>query len=214
MPVYTVPAIEKATCRKISWGVCTLDRMLALAPLPRSATTRFMPRLMRTVTGRATPVREDRNVQRGNAARAPSDPALPIDNARRVSIDIIYQRHPPASSFELETQPPLPPVPYAGHHRRVATSRLANPARFGAHASAASSRLLRAALPSSSALPRTWDKDSPSPSSCASSALGSAATAWSVHAPTRMGLSRDAPRLVSALAIPPRNRNRGLSVGD
>jgi hypothetical protein len=45
---------------------------------------------MRSVTDRATPVREDRNVE--NAARAPSDPALPIDDARCVSIDNIYKR--------------------------------------------------------------------------------------------------------------------------
>jgi hypothetical protein len=190
-----IPAIEKETCRKIWWGVYT-DRMLAFAPLPPSDPTRFMPRLMRSMTDRATPVREDRNVE--NAARAPCDPALPIDGARWVSIDNIYQRHSPASP--LETQQPLPPLPYAEHHRRVATSRLATPARFGAHAPA-SSRLLRAALPSSSALPGTWDKDSSSRALAHHRLLGPQQTAWSVHAPARMGFSRDAPRLSSALAI-------------
>jgi hypothetical protein len=85
-----IPAIEKENCRKIWWGVSTLDRMLAFAPLPRSAHTRFMLQLMRSMTDRATPVREDRNVE--NAARAPSDPALPKDDARRVTIDNIYKR--------------------------------------------------------------------------------------------------------------------------
>jgi hypothetical protein len=63
-----IPAIKKETCRKIWWGVYTLDRRLALAPLPRSAPTRFMPR---SVTDRATPVCEDRSME--HAARAPSD---------------------------------------------------------------------------------------------------------------------------------------------
>ena len=84
-----------------------VDRMLALAPLP--APTWFTPRLMHSVTDRATPVGEDRSVE--NAARAPFDTALPIDDARRVSIDSIYQRHSPASP--LETQPPLLPLPHA-----------------------------------------------------------------------------------------------------
>ena len=167
-----------------------------------------MPRLMRSVTDRPTPVREDRNVE--NAARTPSDPTLPIDDARRVSIDSIYQRHSPASP--LETQPPLPPLPHAEPHRRVATSRLATPARFGAHAPA-SSRLLRAALPSSSALPGTWDKDSPSPSSRASSALGSAADRLVRPRTSEDGGLEGRPTARERLGYAPRNRNRSLSVG-
>ncbi|KAI0268991.1 hypothetical protein BGY98DRAFT_1017162 [Russula aff. rugulosa BPL654] len=155
--------------------------------LPRSAPSRFMPRLMRSVTDRATPVREDRNVE--NAARAPSDPGLPLDDARRM--------HSPPPL-------PLPPLPHAEPHRRVATSgsRLATPARFGAHAPA-SSRLLRPALPSSSG---TWDKDSPSPSSRASSALGSAADRLDGGFEGR-SMARE------RLGYTPRNRNRSLSVG-
>jgi hypothetical protein len=174
--------------------------------LPRSAPSRFMPRLMRAVTERATPVREDRIVE--SATRAPSDPSLPIDDTRRVSIDSVYQRLSPASP--LETQPPLPPLPHAEPHRRVATSRLATPARFGAHAPA-SSRLLRAALPSSLAISGTWDKDSPSPSSRASSALGSAAERL-----VRPRTSEDGEGRLTArerLGYTPRNRNRSLSVG-
>jgi hypothetical protein len=172
--------------------------------LPRSA-TRFMPRLMRSVTDRPTPVREDRNVE--NAGRAPSDPAMPIDDARRVSIDSIYQRQSPASP--LETKPPLPPLPHAEPHRRVATSRLATPARFGAHAPA-SSRLLRAALPSSSG---TWDKDSPSPSSRASSALGSTADRLVRPRTSEDGVLEGRPTARERLGYAPRNRNRSLSVG-
>lgn len=175
--------------------------------LPRSAPTRFIPRLMRSVTDRAIPVREDRNVE--NAARAPS-PALPIDDARRVSIDSVYQRHSPASP--LDTPPPLPPLPHAEPHRRVATSRLATPARFGAHAPA-SSRLLRAALPSSSALPGAWDKDSPSPSSRASSALGSAADRLARPRTSEDGVLEGRPTARDRLGYAPRNRNRSLSVG-
>jgi hypothetical protein len=198
-----IPATKKETCRKIWWGVYTLDRMLALAPLPRSAPTRFMPR---SVTDRATPVREDRNVE--NAARAPSDPALSIDDARRVSIDNIYQRHSPASP--LETQQPLPPLPYAGHHHLAATSHLATPARFGAHAPA-SSRLLRAALPSPSALPGTWDKDSPSLSSRASSTLGSATDHLVRPRTSEDGVLEGRPTARECLGYTPRNQNRSLS---
>jgi hypothetical protein len=160
---------------------------------------------MRSVTDRATPMREDRNVE--NAARSPSDPALPIDDARRVSIDSIYQRHSPASP--LETQPLLPPLPHAEPHRRVATSRLATPARFGAHAPA-SSRLLRAALPSSSG---TWDKDSPSPNSRASSALGSAADRLVRPRTSEDGVLEGRSTARERLGYTPRNRNRSLSVG-
>ena len=171
--------------------------------LPRSAPTRFMPRLMRSVTDRPTPVREDRNLE--NATRAPSDPALPIDDTRRVSIDSIYQRQSPASP--LEAQPPLPPLPHAEPHRRVATSRLATPARFGAHAPA-SSRLLRAALPSG-----TWDKDSPSPGSRASSALGSASDRLVRPRTSEDGVLEGRPTARERLGYAPRNRNRSLSVG-
>ena len=174
--------------------------------LPRSVPTRFMPRLMRSVTDRATPVRGDRNVE--NAARAPSDPSLPIDDARRVSIDSVYQMHSPVSPSETQS-PPLPPLPHAEPHRRVAGSRLATPARFGAHAPA-SSRLLRAALPSSSG---TWDKDSISPSSRASSALGSAADRLVRPRTSEDGVFEGRPTARERLGYTPRNRNRSLSVG-
>jgi hypothetical protein len=165
---------------------------------------------MRSVTNRATPVREDRNVE--NAARAPSDPALPIDDAHRVSIDSVYQRQSPASP--LETQPPpLPPLPHAEPHCRVATSCLATPARFGVHAPA-SSHLLRAALPSSSTLQGIWDKDSPSPSSRASSALGSATDRLVRPRTSEDGGHEGCLMACERLGYTPHNRNRSLSVGE
>lgn len=174
--------------------------------LPRSIPTRIIPRLMRSVTDRTTPMREDRNVE--NTAQAASDPSLPIDDTRRVSIDSIYQRHSPASP--LESQPPLPPLPHAEPLRRVATSRLATPARFGTHAPA-SSRLLRAAaLPSSSG---TWDKDSPSPSSRASSALGSAADRLVRPRTSEDGGLEGRTMARERLGYAPRSRNRSHSVG-
>jgi hypothetical protein len=89
MPVYT--RYQERNLPKDMVGRLFTGSHAHSRSLPRSAPTRFMPR---SVTDRATPVREDRNVE--NAARAPSDPALPIDDARRVSIDNIYQRHSPA----------------------------------------------------------------------------------------------------------------------
>jgi hypothetical protein len=176
--------------------------------LPRSVPTRFMPQLMRSVTDHATPVREDCNVE--NVARSPSDPALPIDDTHQVSIDSIYQRHSPTSP--LETQLPLPPLSHAEPHRRVATSCLATPARFGAHAPA-SSHLLHAALPSSSALPGTWDKDLPSPSSRASSALGSAADRLVCPRTSEDGVLEGRSMARKHLGYTPRNQNCSLSVG-
>ncbi|KAF8489871.1 hypothetical protein F5888DRAFT_1869464 [Russula emetica] len=207
-PVDTSPSSTIGSTRSQPSLACTTTPH-GYSSLPRSAPSRFMPQLMCSVTDRATPVREDRNVE--NVARAPSDPALPIDDARRVSIDSVYQRQSPASP--LETQPPpLPPLPHAEPHRRVATSRLSTPAHFGAHAPA-SSRLLRAALPSSSALQGIWDKDSPSPSSCASLALGSA-TDRLVHPRTSEDGGHEG-RLTARerLGYTPRNQNRSLSMG-
>ena len=177
--------------------------------LPRSAPGRFMPRLMRSVTDRATPVRGDRSVE--NVARAPSDPALPIDEGRRVSSET-YPRRSPALASPLESQPPLPPLHHtnAETHRRVAPTRLATPARFGAHVPA-TSRLLRSALPSSS--PGSWGKDTPSPTSRASSALGSAADRLSRPRTSEDGVLEGRPSARDRLGYTPRNRNRSLSVG-
>ncbi|KAI0283110.1 hypothetical protein BGY98DRAFT_33194 [Russula aff. rugulosa BPL654] len=155
-----------------------------------------------------TPVREDHNVE--NAARPPSDPALPIDDARRVSIDNIYQTQSLASP--LESQPPLPPLPHAEPHRRLATLRLATPARLGAHAPAGSCPP-RAALPPS-ALPGTWTKTRHR-QALYITLLGPQQTAWSVHAvhaPTMMGFVRNAPRS-RTIVYTPCNRNSSLSVG-
>ncbi|KAI0289138.1 hypothetical protein BC826DRAFT_1107242 [Russula brevipes] len=166
----------------------------AYSSLARAAPTRLMPRIMRSVTDRAIPMRGNRSVE--NVARGPSDSALPLDDRRRVSIDSTYTGRSIASPIppEFPPPPPLPPLQHnnAEPHRRVASARLATPSRFGTHATAAS-RLLRSALPSYSAQPGGWGTDSPSPSSRAPSALGSVdSRAPSLHAT---------------------NRNRSLSVG-
>ncbi|KAH9954697.1 hypothetical protein BC827DRAFT_1241306 [Russula dissimulans] len=187
--------------------------------LGRAASNRFMPRLMRSVTDRAVAVRGDRSV--ANTARVPSDPGLPLDDARRISSDSAHPRRPPVPPLHLplEFQPPPPPPPIqhanTEPHRRVAPSRLATPARFGMNGSA-TSRLLRSALPSSSALPGAWGTDSPSPTSRASSALGSAADR--LERPIRPRTSEDGtlegrPSARDRLGYTPLNRNRSLSVG-
>ncbi|KAF8487331.1 hypothetical protein DFH94DRAFT_641753 [Russula ochroleuca] len=177
--------------------------------LPRSGPSRFMPRIMRSVTERVTPVRGDRNVE--NVARAPSDPMLPMDDGRRVSSDSVYPRRSPASPLPFEGQPPLPPLPHSNSEplRRVAPSRLATPARFGAHAPAGS-RLLRSALPSTSG---SWGKDSPSPTSRASSALGSTVDRQSRPRTSEDGVLEGRPSARERLGYTPRSRNRSLSVG-
>ena len=176
--------------------------------LPRSGPSRFMPRIMRSVTDRATPVRGDRSVE--NVARAPSDPTLPMDDGRRVSSDSAYPRRSPASPLPFEGPPPLPSLPHSNSEplRRVTPSRLVTPARFGAHAPA-SSRLLRSAFPSSSG---SWGKDSPSPTSRASSALGSTVDRPSRPRTSEDGVLEGRPSARDRLGYT-RNRNRSLSVG-
>jgi hypothetical protein len=82
-PLLRKKPAERYGGASIHWIACSLSLPCGL-PLPDA-------RLMRSATNRATPVRENRCVE--NAPRAPSDPALPIDDTRRVSIDNIYQRH-------------------------------------------------------------------------------------------------------------------------
>jgi hypothetical protein len=193
-----IPAIEKDTCRKIWWGVYTLDRMLALAPIPRSAPTWFMCRLMRSVTDRATPVREDRNVE--NAARAPSDPALPIDDARRVSIDNIYQRE---ALTRLAFGNPATVTTTTVHEARiVGWQPRASPLR---HVSECMRQQPPVFCVLHCHLRRPFRDHGTKTRHRRALAhhqfLGPQQTAWSVHAPARMGFSRDAPRLASALAI-------------
>ncbi|KAI9507301.1 hypothetical protein F5148DRAFT_981594 [Russula earlei] len=182
--------------------------------LARSAPTRFVPRLMRSVTDRAVSTRGDRNVE--NAARAPSDSALPLDDARRISSDSLYLRRPPVSPLHLplEFQPPPPPIQHTNTEplRRVAPSRLATPARFGMNGSA-TSRLLRSALPSSSTLPSAWGGDSPSPTSRASSAIGTAADRLIRPRTSEDGALEGRPSARELLGYAPRNRNRSFSVG-
>ena len=181
--------------------------------LVRSVPTRFVPRLMRSATDHALTGRGGPSSE--GVSRTPSDSALlQLGEARRVSSDGVHIRRPPASPLPLEfqSQPSLQST-HTEQHRRVASSRLATPARFGAHPSAAS-RLLRSALPSSSALPTGWGGDSPSPTSRASSSIGAAADRL-----TRPRTSEDSalggrPTVRERLGYTPRSRNRSLSVGN
>ena len=178
--------------------------------LMRSVPTRFVPRLMRSATDQALTGRADRGVE--SFSRTPSDSALQVDETRRVSSDGVYIRRPLASPLPLEfqSQPSLQQT-HTEQHRRVTPSRLATPARFGAHASGAS-RLLRSALPSMS--PSGWGGDSPSPTSRASSSLGAAADRLSRPRTSEDGALGGRPSARERLGYPPRNRNRSLSVGN
>ena len=177
--------------------------------LVRSVPTRFVPRLMRSATDQAPTGRADRAME--NFSRTPSDSALQLDEARRVSSDGVYIRRPPASPLPLEfqSQPSLQQT-HTEQHRRVTPSRLATPARFGVHASGAS-RLLRSALPSPSP---GWSGDSPSPTSRASSSLGAAADRLSRPRTSEDGVLGGRPSARERLGYTPRNRNRSLSVGN
>jgi hypothetical protein len=187
-------------------------RTTAHPGLVRSVPTRFVPRLMRSATDNALTGRGDR-VSEG-VSRTPSDSALQLDEARRTSSDGVYLRRPPASPLPLEfqSQPSLQQT-HTEQHRRVASSRLATPARFGAHPPGAS-RLLRSALPSSSASPTGWGGDSPSPTSRASSSLGAAADRLTRPRTSEDGALGGRPTVRERLGYTPRSRNRSLSVGN
>ena len=153
--------------------------MLHSYPSLSHGAPKFMPRFVRSVTDHATPVHNDRSVK--SITQAPSDSAssLPSDDARRASSNSAFPRRSPALPLPLDFQPPLlppQPLPHANleTHRRVASSRLATPACLRTHTSA-TSRLLCSTLLSSSGLLGSWGTDSPSPTSRASSAVGSAA---------------------------------------
>ncbi|KAI9435434.1 hypothetical protein H4582DRAFT_1969374 [Lactarius indigo] len=182
--------------------------------LVRSVPSRFVPRLMRSATDNALTGRGDRGVE--SFSRTPSDSALQLDEARRVSSDGVYLRRSPASPLPLEfqSQPSLQQT-HTEQHRRVASSRLATPARFGAHTSGPS-RLLRSALPSSSssAIPTGWSGESPSPTSRASSSLGAAADRLNRPRTSEDGALGGRPTARERLGYTPRSRNRSLSVGN
>jgi hypothetical protein len=181
--------------------------------LASAVPTRFVPRLLRSTTDRTTAVRGNRSVE--NITRSPSDSALQVDEARRVSSDSVHLRRPLVSPLpsELQQQQPSPPA-YTSlePHRRVASSRLATPARFGMHTSAAS-RLLRSALPSSPALTGHLDQDSPSPTSRAPSVSGFAPDRPSRPRTSEDGVLEGRPAARDRLGYTPRNRNRSFSVG-
>jgi hypothetical protein len=187
-------------------------RTTAHPGLVRSVPTRFVPRLMRSATDNALTGRVDRGSE--GVSRTPSDSALQLDEARRTSSDGVYPRRPPASPLPLEfqSQPSLQQT-HTEQHRRVASSRLATPARFGAHPPGAS-RLLRSALPSSSVSPTGWGGDSPSPTSRASSSLGAAADRLTRPRTSEDGALGGRPTVRERLGYTPRSRNRSLSVGN
>ena len=190
----------------------------AYPSLARGPPPRFMPRFVRSVTERSSPSRGDRSVK--NITRTPSDSALPLEDARRVSIDSVYSRRPPASPLPFDSQPLPPPLPLlppqhanAETQRRVTPSRLATPARFGTH-TGATSRLLRSALPSSaSGIPRSWGADSPSPTSRAPSAVGSVTDRLVRPRTSEDGSLEGRPTARERLGYASRNRHRSASVG-
>ena len=183
--------------------------------LARAVPTKFVPRLVRSTTVRATPVRGNRSVD--NITRIPSDSALELDEGRRVSSDSVYIRRPPTSPLPSEFQQQPSPLLHANTepHRRVASSRLATPARFGMHTSAAAaSRLLRSALPSSSTLPAGREADSPSPTVRAPSVFGSAADPSNRRPRTSEDSALEGhPTTRDRFCHTPLSRNRSLSVG-
>lgn len=188
-------------------------RTTAHPGLVRSVPTRFVPRLMRSATDHALTGRVDRPSE--GVSRTPSDSALQLDDeARRVSSDGVYHRRPPVSPLPLEfqSQPSIQQT-HKEQHRRVASSRLATPARFGANPLGAS-RLLRSAMPTSSVSPTGWGGDSPSPTSRASSSLGAAADRLTRPRTSEDGALGGRPSVRERLGYTPRSRNRSLSVGN
>ncbi|KAH9976891.1 hypothetical protein BGW80DRAFT_885682 [Lactifluus volemus] len=163
----------------------------------RAVPARFMPRLMRSTTDRTTPVRGNRSVE--NIPRIPSDSAIELDEGRRVSSDSVYPRR--SSEFQHRPSPP-PTFTNFEPHRRVGSSRLATPARFGTHASAAaSSRILRSDLPSSSAFIGRSGGDPPSPTSRAASVSGTAPDRLNRPRTSEEAFSRDVLPLAVASVI-------------
>jgi hypothetical protein len=149
---------------------------------------------------------QDRNVECSveNSARAPSDPALPIDDACQVSIDSIYRRHSPRLAF--------------GNPAAVTTTTRGAPSSGGsltprhsnafrdACASMLLSSVCRIAISVNPS--RTWDKDSRSLSS-----HGSAADRLFHHRTSRTGLSRYTTRFASRFGYALRNRKSSLQHG-
>ena len=179
-----------------------------------------MPRFVRSVTDHATPVHNDRSVK--SITQAPSDSAssLPSDDTRRALSDSAFPRSSPALPLPLDFQPPPsppPPLPHANSetHRRVASSRLTTPACLasGTHTSATSC-LLCSALPSSSGLLGLWGTDSPSPTSCASLAIGSAADRLAHPRTSEDGVLEGRPTARKCLGYTLRNRNRSHSIAN
>ncbi|KAH9029428.1 hypothetical protein EDB85DRAFT_2290881 [Lactarius pseudohatsudake] len=171
-------------------------RTTAHSGLVRSVPTRFVPSLMLSATDNALTGRGGRGV--ASFSRTPSDSALRLDEGRRNS------DHNHRYSKPILVQ-----------HRRVASSRLATPARFGTHTSGASC-LLHSASPSSSssALPTGRGVDSPSPTSRASSPFGVAADYLNRPRTSEDEAIGGQPSACERLGYIPRSRNRSSSVGN
>ncbi|KAH8980304.1 hypothetical protein EDB92DRAFT_1954065 [Lactarius akahatsu] len=192
----------------------SLVRKTARSGLVRPVPTRFVPRLMLSVTDNAHTGRGNRGVE--NFSRTPSDSVLRTAERLRVSSDGVYLRRSPVSPLPLEfqSQPSLQQT-HTVQHRRVVLSRLATPARFGAHTSGASC-LLHSALPSSSSSTLSTGRcgDSPSPTSRASSSFGVAADYLYRPRTSEDEAIGGRPSACERLGYLPRSRNRSLSVGD
>ncbi|KAH9962015.1 hypothetical protein BGW80DRAFT_1356907 [Lactifluus volemus] len=170
----------------------------------RAVPARFMPRLMRSTTDRTTPVRGNCSVE--NIPHIPSDSAIELDEGRRVSSDSVYPRR--SSEFQHRPSPP-PTFTNFEPHCRVGSSRLATPACFGTHASAAaSSRILRSDLPSSSAFIGRSGGDPPSLTFRAASFSGTAPDRLNRPRISEDGVLEGRPTARGRLGYTPRNRNR------
>ncbi|KAI0049077.1 hypothetical protein FA95DRAFT_1557349 [Auriscalpium vulgare] len=195
-------------------------RTIASASLSRSSLSRahsftHKPRISRSVTDR--PQRPDRTQGDLSSSRTASDPVLPLDEARRASMDNTYVRRP-APPSPLSAEPAAPPLfpqqPVTDAQRRPVMARLTTtPRRPALYNPAAAARLMRSAGPSTS--PNSWDADSVSPSSRAPSSMSMGAPARRLHR-ARPSADEDLRRPNSsseASGSQTRQRNRSFSVG-
>ncbi|THH15430.1 hypothetical protein EW146_g5038 [Bondarzewia mesenterica] len=185
---------------------------LSHSTIPRIPSSSSVPRLVRSSTDRVNPLCSEHEI----ASRTASDSSLPTGESRRASSDDVRPRrlHVPPSPLAAESpvQAPLVRAHTGGEtYRKPPVSRLMTPSRSTLYMPA-SARALRA---TASASPSSWEADSASPSSRASSALG-AAPVRRLHRPRQsigeesrpsLGLDRDS-------AYASRSRKRSMSVGE
>ncbi|KAI0319408.1 hypothetical protein OF83DRAFT_1170239 [Amylostereum chailletii] len=192
--------------------------VFARPALSRAASSSSMPRVNRPLPGRTSPLRAEHLFQHPIPARAASDPTLPLDNAPPSSPrEFDHARRGPSPS-RLRDETPGPALQQAftldrsTSSRRV-PSRLATPARPPLQGSA---RLMRSTASANGGSPNAWEGDSASPSSRASSSMGTAPT----RRPHRPKPSLDDGRRPSlnlerpTLSAYPRMRKRSFSVGE